>query len=84
VLSTVTCRFDVDRDVQAGANALGNHAKVLEQLKAPRHATGLCLLHVGVDADLDRRGRLRDWVEITEWATMIAGAIGEEGSSEAR
>jgi Flavodoxin domain len=54
VLSTVTCRFDVDRDVQAGANALGNHAEVLEQLKAPRHATGLCLLHVGVDADLDR------------------------------
>lgn len=29
-------------------------------------------------------GDFRDWAEITEWATTIAGAIGEEGSRDVR
>ena len=29
-------------------------------------------------------GDFRDWAEIAAWATMIAGAIGGEGSSDVR
>lgn len=29
-------------------------------------------------------GDFRDWAEITEWAKTIAGAIGQEGSSDSR
>jgi menaquinone-dependent protoporphyrinogen oxidase len=31
-----------------------------------------------------REGDFRDWAEIAAWATMIAGAIGGEESSDAR
>jgi hypothetical protein len=37
------------------------------------------LLALGVS-----EGDFRDWAEITEWAKTIAGAIGEEGSSDVR